>query len=392
MGSGALKVAFLIAALLLAGCKGVANTPGPQPDPSERAPSPVTATLSVAIPSTPTQPQDNKNNTPPATRTPYPPTPSPHSPAPVSQPIIPENAASLIVADQLQFSQWELVLAVAWSPDGDTLAVAAGEHIHLYEAGTFEERFTLSAGVWSPGLAFSQDSLLLASAGRDGYVRLWDTASGEAIYSIPAHKKGANAVAFSPNGELLASAGNDGMVRLWEAATARPRGEMIGGAYAIPALAFTSDGLDLAIANGNVIRFRQVGSGRFSQTLRGDSSFYSLAIAPDGKTLASGDSENTVWLWAIPDGEILFKLPAPRIEGSRSASLVWHIAYSPDGGLLASAGGGQLIQVWDASSGELLTTLIEHTASVTSLAFSPDGRWLVTGGLDARVVLWRPDT
>jgi WD40 repeat protein len=164
---------------------------------------------------------------------------------------------------------------------------------------------------------------------------------------------------------------------------------MIGGAYAIPALAFTLDGLDLAIANGNIIRFRQVDSGRFSQTLRGESSFYSLSIAPDGQTLASGDSENTVWLWAIPGGEIRFKLPAPRDADSRSASLVWRVAYSPDGSLLASAGGDRSVRVWDASSGDLLATLIEHTAAVTSLAFSPDGHWMATGGLDARVIFWR---
>ena len=385
MGSGALKVAYLIAALILSACSGTATTPDPQPDPSVRPPTQATATQSVAIPSTPTQPQNVRSITSTATQTLY-----PLTPIPASQPIAPENAVSLVLADQLQFDPWELVLSIAWSPDGETLAVAAGEYIHLYEAGTFEERHTLSAGVWSPGLAFSPDSHLLAAVGRDGTVKLWDVASGEAIYAIPAHKKGANAVAFSPNGELLASAGNDGMVRLWETATGRPRGEMIGGAHAIPALAFTSDGLDLAIANGNVIRFRQVDSGRFSQTLRGESSFYSLVIAPDGQTLASGDSENTVWLWTIPDGEIRFKLPAPKSEESRSASLVWQLSFSPDGHLLASAGGDQTVRIWDASSGELLTTLIKHTAPVTSLAFSPDSRWLATGGLDARVVLWRP--
>jgi WD40 repeat protein len=380
----------MIAVLLLAACKSVATSPGIQPDPSETptAMTPVTATLSTA---TALHSKDAKSVTPSATQTPSPPTPTTQPATPVPQVITRDNAASLRLAHQIQFSPWELVLAIAWSPDGDTLAVMAGETIHLYEVGTFEERLALPAGVWSPGLAFGPDSRLLASGGRDGTVQLWDAVSGEAIYSIPAHKKGTNAVTFSPNGELLASAGNDGMVRLWDTDSAELQGELIGGAYAIPALVFTSDGLDLAIANAGVIRFRQVESGRFTQTLSGESSFYSLAIAPDGQTLASGDNQNTLWLWNLPGGDLRFKLAGPTGQGSGAAALVWDVAYSPDGRLLASAGGDKTIRVWDVGSGELLATFTEHKAAVTSLTFSPDGLWLATGGLDAKIMLWHTE-
>lgn len=290
----------------------------------------------------------------------------------------------------IQFSPWELVLDISWSPDGETLAVAAGERIHLYQADTLEERLSLQAGGWIPGLAFSPDGSSLAGGGRDGHLRLWDASSGEIRYTILAHKKGINAVTFSPDGELLASAGNDGMVRLWEAGTGKQQGQMIGGAYAIPALAFTSNGSDLAVANGDIIRIRQVESQRFVLTLSGEGSFSSLALSPDGQVLASGDNSNTVVLWDLQSGEVLHKLiPNAGIDSS-PAALVWHVAFSPDGRLLASAGGDKTVRVWDVSSGELLATLTEHTAAVTSLAFSPDGRWLATGSLDASVVLWSP--
>lgn len=314
--------------------------------------------------------------------------PLPPSLTPTPPTISPANASSLTPRAKIQFSSWELVLAAAWSPDGETLAVAAGEKIHLYIAESLEERLTLKPDVWTPGLAFSPDNRSLACGGRDGSVRVWDLASGDARFSISAHKKGVNAVSFSPDGRSLASAGNDGMVRIWDSGSGDLQWQMIGGAYAIPSVIFTQDGASLAIANGDIIRFRDVDTQRFVLTLRGDSSFYSLALAPDGQFLASGDSDNTVSLWDLSSETVIHSLQAHTGETSRAAALIWHVAFSPDGRLLASAGGDQTVRVWDVATGQLLSTLSGHTAAVTSLAFSPDGRWLATGGLDATVFVW----
>ena len=303
--------------------------------------------------------------------------------------ISPDNATSLEPIARIQFSPWEVVLAISWSPDGGTLAISAGEKIHLVEAGTFKERLVLEPGVWMPALAISPEGPLLASGGRDGTVHLWDWMTGEMLQSIRAHKKGTNTVAFSLDGKLLASAGNDGMVRLWDAKTGELQTEMIGGSYGIPGVAFTPDGASLAIANGDVIRIRQLQTGRFVQTLRGNASFYCLAFTAGGQVLATGDSDNGVLLWDYPSGEIRFRLAAHAGERSRPAALIWRVAFSPDGRLLASAGGDQTVRLWEVAIGKLIVTLTRHSAAVTSLAFSPDGRWLATGGLDGTVLIWQ---
>jgi len=291
----------------------------------------------------------------------------------------------------LEFAPWELVTAIAWSPDGNSLAVSAGEQIHLYSKDSFREYPVLDSRIWSSSLVFSPEGDRLASAGRDGKIRVWDWAAGEELLAIQAHKKGCNAVAYSPDGSYLASAGNDGMVRIWDPASGKLVSEMIGGAFGIPAIAFTPDGSGLAIANGDIIRIRDVQTGRFVKTLRSAGSLSSLAIAPDGSTLAAGGSNNLLLLWDLPQGEIRFTLVGHQGENGRPAALIWRVGFNPGGSLLASASGDRTVRVWDVASGELVATLTGHTAAVTSLAFSPDGRWLATGGLDARVRIWGID-
>lgn len=305
-----------------------------------------------------------------------------------SRPISPSNAAKLSLIQQHVFSPWDLVHAITWSPDGKLLAVAAGESVHIFDPNSLQEIYKLYPGVWTPGIAFSPNSDLIATGGRDGYINLWDTQTGEKRFSIEAHRKGVNSLTFSPQDQLLASGGNDAVARLWEIEAGNNVGQMIGGTYAVPAIAFTPDGNSLAIVNGQVIRLRDVESSRFVMTINGEDSFNTIDISPDGNSLAAGDSVNVVTLWDI-SGSGLTQTPIIKLEPpNQPQKLVWEVKFNPDGQILASAHNNGAVFLWEVSSGNMLASLVGTSKATTSLAFSPDGKLLATGSLDGTLFIW----
>ena len=120
----------------------------------------------------------------------------------------------------------------------------------------------------------TQPLLTWHRAAGDGNVVLWNTVTGQRLFSFPAHKKGVNSLAFSPNGNLLATGGNDAVARVWDASSGENQSQMIGGTYAVPDIAFTPDGASLAVVNGEVVRLRDVASGRFADPARPGVSLY----------------------------------------------------------------------------------------------------------------------
>jgi WD40 repeat protein len=311
-------------------------------------------------------------------------------------------------AQIISFSPWSLVTSVVWSLDGQTLAMATGNRIYLYQAAGLKPLNSLEVGAFTPSLAFDRQGALLAAGGHDGVLRLWrvadlPAASAEApvepIWQIAAHKLGVNSLVFSPDGRWLASGGNDAVARLWDVTQGTLIREIIGGTYAIPSIALSPDGQTLAIANGDVIRLRDTASGRITGSLLLQGWSYGLAYSADGLWLAAGSTENTLYLWdpatAYRSGDTDYPEPVI-LEGHQGKpvtyrALVWAVAFSPDGRRLASAGGDKTIRIWDPATGALLATLEGHTDAVTSLAFSPDGAKLLSGSLDGTIRIWRID-
>jgi WD40 repeat protein len=105
-----------------------------------------------------------------------------------------------------------------------------------------------------------------------------------------------------------------------------------------------------------------------------------IAFSPDGRRLAIADS-NLVKLYEPVTGDLLATLSGHTAD-------VWAVAYSPDGRLLVSAGADSTVRLWNAESGALIYELTGHTDAVESAVFSPDSRWLATNADDGTLKIW----
>jgi WD40 repeat protein len=226
-------------------------------------------------------------------------------------------------------------------------------------------------------------------------VRLWEVATGRECRQFQGHNDQLRAVTFSPDGKAVAAANYDGVVRLWDVATGRQRTIATGTPGPVVSLVFSPDGKWLSLGPmgmGNVtLGIWDAATGKEKHRLP-DSERGPVAFSPDGHTLIS--ALDTVRFWDAATGRLLRK--SKELEG-----MTLSLAFSPDGKTLATGGGNQTVSLWEVATARERVEVPRTKDQVTfAMMFTPDGK--ILAWLDNRpdVHFWdvqacreiRPDT
>jgi WD40 repeat protein/serine/threonine protein kinase len=293
--------------------------------------------------------------------------------------------------------------SVAFSPDGQRLAIASGVadgNVRVYDVTTGDLLYTLAGHIDRVvSVAFSPNGQRLASTCIDKTVKLWETATGKEVLTLRGHTEHPIHALFSPGGERLVSLGVDGTLKVWDAMPAlansqRHTLELSGHAGIVYGVAFSPDGRRLASASADrTVKVSDAVTGQELLTLHGHTDkVLSVAFSSDGRRLASGGLDWAVKLWdAVTGREVL------TLSGFKGP--VRSLAFSPDNKHLATCGTLQVVEVWDlptddsgvsapGSRGLTRRFSLQHGDFVYMVAFSRDGRYLATASADTTAKIW----
>ncbi|HUE14285.1 MAG TPA: serine/threonine-protein kinase [Planctomycetaceae bacterium] len=240
----------------------------------------------------------------------------------------------------------------------------------------------------------------LATCGHDNAIRLWDLATQKTIGLAMVEEDLILGVASSRDGRLLATGSGDstvGAARLWDATKQKQIGSALRHEMAVNAVAFSPDGRTLLTGSEDkTARLWDTQTGKLVGNLIHDGPVRSVAFSPDPKvrTVLTGTGPAGSLERATPDYSArLWDVATQKRIGQpmRHKNSVTCLAFSPDGRTILTGSEDKAAQLWDVATQRPIGTALHHEMAVDAVAFSPDGATVLTGSRDNTAQLWATD-
>jgi WD40 repeat protein len=312
----------------------------------------------------------------------------------------------------LRFPKPGIPAAARLSPDGRWVATAGWRNFafdnfaapRFWDAATGKEVRTLAAPALNnvQDLAFSPDSQRLLMVGNSFTSGIYDVASGQELCLLRGHEAGVLVGAFSPDGSHVLTASADRTARIWSARTpsatgTKERGWLPGGEFKDdvrdqPRRALSPDGKRRAAAcDDHTVRIWDAATNAELVVMNGHTDHVtSVFFSPEGDRLLTASVDKTARIWDAATGKELVRFN--HSAGVEQWQVGIHVAiFSADGKLVATGGREGIARLWDATTGAELATWNGHWGWILRIAFSDDGRYVLTEDQALQVRMWPID-
>jgi hypothetical protein len=290
------------------------------------------------------------------------------------------------------------------APGGDGILTVGGNGAALWTsagAGQAEMVFKPHSGVTATG--FSTSGKFAVTGSTDRRVKIWNVATGLAAMQLPTeHTAAISSAQFSPSNEdLLLTAGEEGVAHLWDWPSRKVLHTLAhhaqGSSGLTPlAAVFSPDGKQVLTAGADAkLQIWNAADGASLAVWQAGAPIQAVAYSSDGKRILAGLASGQAVIY-----DAATRTPLVQYAGHTDA--VSAVAFSPEGRRILTGSRDRLLKVWDAgsdgasatqnsvgpASGKELLTLRYHEQAITSVAFAPDGRSILSASLDGTAIVW----